>query len=93
MSSATSSRFRSDSGTSPFDDALGQPLDDGGLAHARLADEHRIVLGAAGQHLHHAANLLVAADDRIELAVAREVGEVAGVALERLVLSPRATDR
>ena len=27
-------------------DALGEPLDDGGLAHARLADEHGVVLGA-----------------------------------------------
>jgi hypothetical protein len=28
------------------DDALGEALDDGGLADARLADEHRVVLGA-----------------------------------------------
>ena len=27
-------------------DALGDALDDGGLAHARLADQHRVVLGA-----------------------------------------------
>ena len=27
------------------DDPLGQPLDDGRLAHARLADQHRVVLG------------------------------------------------
>ena len=29
------------------DDLLGQALDDGGLADAGLADEHRVVLGAA----------------------------------------------
>ena len=29
-------------------DALGQALDDGGLADAGLAHEHRVVLGAAG---------------------------------------------
>ena len=29
------------------DDRLGQALDDGGLADAGLADEHRVVLGAA----------------------------------------------
>ena len=29
------------------DDALGEPLDDGGLADAGLADQHRVVLGAA----------------------------------------------
>ena len=69
-----------------IDDAPGQPFDDGCLADTRLADEHRIVLGAARQHLNDAANLLVAADHRIELAAARELGEVAAVFLERLVL-------
>jgi hypothetical protein len=54
------------------DDAPGQALDDGGLAHAGLADEHRIVLGAARQHLHDAADLLVAADDRVDLALPRQ---------------------
>ena len=53
------------------DDALREAFDDGGLAHAGLADEHRVVLGAALQDLDHAADLLVAADDRVELAAAR----------------------
>jgi hypothetical protein len=53
------------------DDALRQPFDDGGLADARLADQHRIVLGAAREHLDDAADLLVAADHRIELALRR----------------------
>ena len=52
------------------DDPLGQPLDDGGLADAGLADQHRVVLGPPAQHLDDAADLLVAADDRVELAVA-----------------------
>ena len=34
------------------DDRLGQALDDGGLADARLTDEHRVVLGAADEDLH-----------------------------------------
>ena len=67
-------------------DALREPFDDRRLADARLADEHRIVLRAAREHLNDAADLLVAADDRIELALARRVGEVARVALQRLVL-------
>ena len=67
------------------DDALRQPFDDGGLADAGLADEHRVVLGAARQHLDDAAHFLVAADDRIELALLGELGEVAAVAGERLV--------
>ena len=49
-------------------DALGEALDDGGLADAGLADEHRVVLGAPAQDLDDAADLLVAADDRVELA-------------------------
>ncbi len=67
-------------------DALGQPLDDGRLAHAGLADQHGVVLGAPRQHLHDAADFLVAADHRIELALPRQLGEVPRVALERLVL-------
>ena len=57
--------------------SLGQALDDGGLADAGLADEHRVVLGAAGQHLHDALDLALAPDDRVELLLARELGEVA----------------
>jgi hypothetical protein len=67
------------------DDALGQPLDDRGLTDAGLTDEHRVVLGATGQHLHDATNLVVAADDGVELAVAGEGGQVGGVLLQRLV--------
>ena len=50
------------------DDALREALDDRGLADARLADQHGVVLRAARQHLDDAADLLVAADDRVELA-------------------------
>ena len=52
-------------------DALGQTLHDGRLAHAGLADQHGVVLGAAGQDLHHAPDLIVAADHRVQLALAR----------------------
>ena len=52
------------------DDALGEPLDDRRLADAGLADQHRVVLGAAGQHLDDAADLGVPADDRVDLALA-----------------------
>ncbi len=68
-----------------IDDALRQPLDDRRLADPGLADQHRIVLGAARQHLDRAADLLVAADDRVELAFARRFGQVAGVFLQRVV--------
>ncbi len=69
-----------------LDDAPGQPFDDGGLADAGLADENRIVLRAAREHLNDAANLFVAPDDRIELAAARKLRQIAPVFFERLVL-------
>ena len=67
-------------------DAPGEALDDGGLADAGLADQHRVVLRAPRQHLDDAADLVVAADDRIDLAVAGPGGEVLAVLLERLEL-------
>ncbi len=70
----------------PVDDALGQPFDDRGLADAGLADQDRIVLGAAGKHLHHPAHLLVTTDDGIQLSLAGLLGEVPREALQRLVL-------
>ena len=51
-----------------IDDVQRQALDDRGLADARLADEHRVVLGAAREHLHDALDFLLAADDGVELA-------------------------
>ena len=63
-------------------DALSETLDDGGLADAGLADQHRVVLGAPAEHLDDAADLVVATDDRIDLAVAGALGEVLPVLLE-----------
>ena len=69
-----------------FDDPSSEALDDGGLADAGLADQHRVVLGAAGEHLDDPADLVVAADDRIELALTSGLGQIAAVLLERLEL-------
>ena len=66
-------------------DALGEPLDDRRLADAGFADQDRVVLGATRKHLNHAADLVVAADDRVELAALGELGQVAAELLERLV--------
>ena len=71
------------------DDALREPLDDRRLADSRVADQHRVVLRPARKHLDDAADLLVAADDRVELAVLGERRQVAAELLERLVASPR----
>src|SRR5690606_23920737 len=70
-----------------IDDALRQAFDDRGLAHARLADQHRVVLGAALQDLDGAADLVVAADHRVELAAASALGEVHAVFIQRLALA------
>src|SRR5450759_4407 len=59
------------------DDALREAFDDGSLPHARLADQHRIILGAPRKHLHHAANFFIAANDGIELAAPRLLVQVA----------------
>ena len=67
-------------------DPLGQALDDRRLAHARLADQHRVVLGPAAEDLDHAADLGVAADDRVHLALAGQLDKVAAVLLQGLVL-------
>ncbi len=66
-------------------DAQGQALGDGGLAGAGLADEDGIVLGPPGKDLHRAADFLVAADHRVELALAGRLGQVAGVLGHRLI--------
>ena len=68
-----------------IDDAQRQALDDRRLADAGFADQHRIVLGAAREHLDGAADFLVAADHRIELAVARGLRQVAGIFLQRVI--------
>src|SRR5579862_174359 len=43
-------------------DTLGQSFDDGRLAYARLANQHRIVLGAAAENLDNAINFAFAPD-------------------------------
>ena len=67
------------------DHALGEALDDGGLADAGLADEDRVVLRTTRQHLDDPADLGVAADDRVEPTLLGGGGEVDGVLLQRLV--------
>ena len=70
------------------DDALGEALGDGGLADARLANQAGVVLLAAVQNLDDALDLLLAADNRVELAVACALGEIDAVGVEEFVLAP-----
>ena len=70
-------------------DADRQPLDDGRLADAGFADQDRVVLGAAGEDLHGAADFVVATDHGVELVLAGCLREVAPVFLQRLERSLR----
>ena len=67
-------------------DAPGQALGDRGLADAGVADEQRIVLLPAAQHLDGAVDLGVAPDQRIDPALARLLVEVDAIGLERVAL-------
>ena len=62
-----------------LDDALREALDDRRLADARLAEEDRVVLRAAGEDLDDPLDLLVAPDERVERVLLRERGQVARV--------------
>ena len=68
-----------------IDDPQGQALGNRRLADARLADQDRIVLGATRENLHGAADFLVAADDRVNLALLGGLGEIARVFLQRVI--------
>ena len=61
-----------------------QPLDDGGLAHAGVADEQRVVLAAARQHVQRALDLRAAPDQRIDLARPRPLVQVDRVLGQRI---------
>ena len=65
-----------------LDDSQREAFRDGGLAHARLADEHRVVLGSAGKDLDHAADLIITADDRVQLAFPGALAKVDPVAFQ-----------
>ena len=68
-------------------DAMGEALDHRRLADAGLADEDRVVLAAAHQDVDHLADLLVAADDRIDLPAPRLLGQIDREAAQRLLLA------
>ena len=67
---------REEDGTVAGGDPAGEPLHDGGLPDAGLADEDGVVLGAAAEHLDHPVQLFGPADQGIEGAVRGRLGEV-----------------
>jgi hypothetical protein len=52
-----------------LDDPPGYPFDDGCFSYTGITDEDGVVLFAAGEDVQDAADLLIAADDRIEFAI------------------------
>ena len=77
------------SGTSPLTMRSARPSTIAVLPTPGLADQHRVVLGPAREHLDRAPDLLVAADHRVELALARRRGQVARVLLRARRSPPR----
>src|SRR5215213_139280 len=66
-----------------FVDTRREALDDGRLADAGLAEQHRVVLRAPREDLHDPLDLRFAADDRVELALLGELGQVAAELVEQ----------
>ena len=62
---------------------LRQALNQSSLAHTGIAQDKRVVLGAAREDLHHARNLFLAADNRIEFALASAATKIDGKLLQR----------
>ena len=69
----------------PAHDALSEPFDDGGLSHPGLTNQDRVVLGPPGKNLDDPSDLVVTADDGIDLSLARQLGQIAPILLEGLV--------
>ena len=74
--------LREGGGDVPGGDPEGDALHDGGLAHAGLADEHRVVLLAPPEDLDHAGDLHVTPHDRVQLPFAGRFREVVAELLE-----------
>ncbi len=72
-----------------IDDALGQALDDGGFAHPRFTDQHRVIFGPPGENLNHSPNLIIAANHRVELALTGHIGKIKGVFFQGLIFALR----
>ena len=69
-SSVRTCTFLSGGGTSPWRHAQREAFHHGRLSHARFTGEDRIVLPAPGENVDHLANLRIAAQHRIDLALA-----------------------
>ena len=64
------------------DDALRDALHDRGLADAGLPDQHRVVLRPPRQHLDRLLDLVLAADHRVDAALAGHRGQIGAVLVD-----------
>ena len=62
-----------------------QPLGNGGLANARFTDQYRVVLGLAAQNTDHVTDLVITADNRVQLVVAGQFHQVGAVLFQRII--------
>ena len=62
---------------------LGQTFHNRRLAHTRFTQQNRVVLGAATEDLNHALDLVLAPDDRVHLAFAGDLGQIAAKRFQR----------
>ena len=74
-------------------DELGQSFHHGGFAHARLAQQQRVVLLATRQDLHHALDFFRAADNGVQLAIARFFCKIGAEFLQDALLRGLAAKR
>ena len=72
---------------------LGQPFHYSGFAHTRLAQQQRVVLLATRQNLHHALYFFRAADNRVQLAIARFFRKIGAEFLQDALLRRFAAER
>ena len=70
------------------DDAPGQALGNGGLAHAGFPDEGGVVLLPPGQDLDDPADFFLPADDRVQGAIGRHAGQIPGELVQQLGVPP-----
>ena len=66
-------------------DPLGDALGDGGLSHPGLPDETGVVFGAPVEDLHDPVDLLLPADDGVQLALPGPLGEVFTEVVQELI--------
>ena len=58
------------------DDTLREAFDNRSLANARLAQQNRVVLGSSAKNLRSAFNLTFATDNRVQLSLTSQFGQI-----------------